>query len=47
MSRLVLNGKTLETKKVKLTPNGRATVEFFLPDAAYGLNRGEIRIGWP
>jgi hypothetical protein len=41
---MVLNGKTLETKKVKLAPNGRATVEFFLPDAAYGLNRGEIRI---
>ena len=41
---LALNGKTLETKKVKLAPSGRATVEFFLPDAAYGLNRGEIRL---
>jgi hypothetical protein len=41
---LALNGKTLETKKVALAESGRTTVEFFLPDAAYGLNRGEIRI---
>lgn len=41
---LLLNGKTLETRKVSLAENGRATVEFFLPDAAYGLNRGQIRI---
>ena len=41
---LVLNGKTLETKKVTIPANGRTTIEFFLPDAAYGLNRGEIRI---
>jgi hypothetical protein len=41
---LLLNGKSLETKKVKLNPGGRATVEFFLPDAAYGMNRGEVRI---
>ena len=41
---LFLNGKSLESKRVKLDPGGRATVEFFLPDAAYGLNRGEIRI---
>lgn len=41
---LALNGKILETKKVSLPANGRATVEFFLPDAAYGQNRGEVRI---
>lgn len=41
---LALNGKTLETKKVTVPANGRTTVEFFLPDAAYGMNRGEIRI---
>ena len=41
---LLLNGKSLESKTVKLTPGGRATVEFFLPDAAYGMNRGEVRI---
>jgi hypothetical protein len=41
---LVLNGKVLETKKISIPANGRTTVEFFLPDAAYGLNRGEIRI---
>lgn len=41
---LLLNGKSLESKTVKLPPGGRATVEFFLPDAAYGMNRGEVRI---
>lgn len=41
---LLLNGKPLESKKVSLPPGGRATVEFFLPDAAYGMNRGEVRI---
>lgn len=41
---LLLNAKSLESKKVKLNPGGRATVEFFLPDAAYGMNRGEVRI---
>jgi hypothetical protein len=44
MVELALNGKVLETKPVKVPENGRATVEFFLPDAAYGLNRGEVRI---
>lgn len=41
---LALNGKSLETKRVKLTENGRATVDFYLPDAAYGMNRGEVKI---
>ena len=41
---LLLNGKQVETKKAKLSPGGRATVEFFLQDAAYGQNRGEVKI---
>jgi hypothetical protein len=41
---LLLNGKTLESKKVSIPANGRTTLEFYLPDAAYGMNRGEIRI---
>jgi hypothetical protein len=41
---LLLNGKTLETRKVNLPATGRAALEFYLPDAAYGLNRGEVRI---
>src|SRR6185295_4785109 len=41
---VALNNKVVETKKVKLPANGRATVEFYLPDAPYGLNRGEIRL---
>ena len=41
---VVLNGRSLETKRVKLPANGRTTVEFYLPDATYGLNRGEVRI---
>ncbi len=41
---VALNNKVIESKKVKLAANGRATAEFYLPDAAYGLNRGEIRI---
>jgi hypothetical protein len=41
---LSLNGKPVETKKAVVPANGRAALEFFLPDAAYGLNRGEVRI---
>jgi len=41
---LLLNGKSLESKHVKVPANGRSTVEFYLPDAAYGMNRGEVRI---
>ena len=41
---LLLNGKSLETRKVNVPANGRATVEYYLPDAAYGMNRGEVRI---
>jgi hypothetical protein len=41
---LIANGKTLETKDVKVPANGRATVEFLTLDAPYGLTRCEIRI---
>ena len=41
---LVANGKTLETKQVKVAANGRATVEFLTLDAPYGMTRCEIRI---
>lgn len=41
---LLLNGKTLESKKVTVPPFGRATLDFYLPDAAYGMNKGEVRI---
>lgn len=41
---LLLNGKSLETKWVKVPAGGRSTIEFYLPDAAYGMNRGEVRI---
>ncbi len=39
-----LNGRSVESKRVKLPANGRTTVEFYLPDATYGANRGEVRI---
>jgi hypothetical protein len=41
---LVANGKTLESKQVKVPANGRATVEFLTLDAPYGLTKCEIRI---
>jgi hypothetical protein len=41
---LVANGKTLETKEVKVPANGRATVEFLTLDAPYGMTRCEMRI---
>jgi hypothetical protein len=41
---LLANGKTLETKELKVPANGRATVEFLALDAPYGLTRCEIRI---
>jgi hypothetical protein len=41
---LIANGKTLETKDLKVPANGRATVEFLTLDAPYGLTRCEIRI---
>jgi hypothetical protein len=41
---LVLNGKALETRKVAVPANGRTALEFYLPDAAHGFNRGEVRV---
>ncbi|HUS08318.1 MAG TPA: BatA and WFA domain-containing protein [Bryobacteraceae bacterium] len=41
---VLLNGRTLDSKQVKVPASGRMTVEFFLNDAPYGLNRGEVRI---
>ena len=41
---LLANGKTLETKDVKVPAAGRATVEFLSLDAPYGLTRCEVRI---
>ena len=41
---LVVNGKTLATRRVEVPANGRATVEFAPIDVNYGFNRCEIRI---
>jgi hypothetical protein len=41
---LVVNGKTLSTRKVEVPANGRASVEFAPLDVGYGFNRCEIRI---
>ncbi len=41
---LVANGKTLESKQVKVPANGRATAEFLTLDAPYGITKCEIRI---
>jgi hypothetical protein len=41
---LVANGKTLETKQVKVPANGRATAEFLTLDAPYGVTKCEVRI---
>ena len=41
---LVVNGKTIATKKVAVPANGRATVEFDSLDVPYGFSRCEVRI---
>ena len=41
---LIVNGKTIATRKVEVPANGRATVEFQPLDVPYGLNRCAIRI---
>jgi len=41
---LVVNGKTVATRKVTVPANGRAAVEFAPLDVGYGFNRCEIRI---
>jgi hypothetical protein len=41
---LVVNGKTMATRKVNVPAGGRATVEFAPLDVGYGFNRCEVRI---
>jgi hypothetical protein len=41
---LLANGKTLESKQVKVPANGRAVAEFLTLDAPYGVTKCEIRI---
>ena len=41
---LVVNGKTIATRKVEIPADGRATVEFQPLDVPYGLNRCAIKI---
>jgi hypothetical protein len=41
---LAINGRVLQSKRVTVVPNSRATTEFLLNDLAYGFNRGEVRI---
>lgn len=41
---LVVNGKTIATRKVSVPANGRATVEFAPLDVGYGFNRCEVRV---
>jgi hypothetical protein len=44
MVSLIVNGKTVATRKVNVPANGRATVEFTPLDVGYGFNRCEVRI---
>ncbi len=41
---LVINGKTVATRKVTVPASGRAAVEFTPLDVGYGFNRCEVRI---
>ena len=41
---LVVNGKTIATRKVEVPADGRATVEFAPLDVNYGFNRCEVRV---
>ena len=41
---LVVNGKSVATRKVDVPANGRAAVEFAPLDVGYGFNRCEVRI---
>ena len=41
---LIVNGKTLATRRVDVPANGRATVEFAPLDVNYGFNRCEVRV---
>ncbi len=41
---LVVNGKTVATRRADVPANGRATVEFAPLDVNYGFNRCEVRV---
>jgi len=41
---LIVNGKTIAARKVDVPANGRATVDFALPDVGYGFNRCAVAI---
>jgi hypothetical protein len=41
---LVVNGKTIDTRKVEVPASGRASVEFQSLDVPYGFSRCEVRI---
>jgi hypothetical protein len=41
---LVVNGKTVATRKADVPANGRATVDFASLDVNYGFNRCEVRV---
>ena len=41
---LVVNGKTVATRRVDVPANGRATVDFAPLDVNYGFNRCEVRV---
>src|SRR5207253_4143297 len=41
---LVVNGKTIATRKIDVPAGGRATVEFAPLDVGYGFNRCEVRV---
>lgn len=42
---LLINGKVISTKTVRLPANGRVPVEFAPLEASYGFNRCEVRVG--
>jgi hypothetical protein len=41
---LIVNGRSIATKRVDVPANGRATVEFSPLDIGYGFNRCEVRV---
>jgi hypothetical protein len=41
---LLINGRSVESRRVRVEPNSRATTEFLVSDLAYGFNRAEVRI---
>ena len=41
---LVVNGKTVASRKVEIPPSGRATVDFAAVEVPFGLNQGAVRI---